>query len=134
MRKPPPGPPDELFTLLRVYDFPGNIRELRAMIYNAVAQHRSGSVLSMESFREMIQKGRRDSFEESGVAAADDESGLAIGGRFPTLREADSFLVAEAMTRAKGNQGIAATLLGITRQSLNRRLQVQGIAKVSDSE
>jgi two-component system, NtrC family, response regulator HydG len=134
MSKPLPAPPGELFTLLRVYDFPGNIRELRAMIYNAVAQHRSGPVLSMESFRELIQKGRRDSFEESGVAATDEESGLAIGGRFPTLREADSFLVAEAMKRAKGNQGIAATLLGITRQSLNRRLQVQGTAKASVSE
>jgi DNA-binding NtrC family response regulator len=54
-----------------------------------------------------------------------DEPPLAIAGRFPILKEADAFLVAEAMKRAKGNQGIAASLLGITRQPLNRRLQLQ---------
>jgi len=125
LSKPVPAPPDELITLLSVYDFPGNIRELRAMIYNAVAQHRSGPVLSMESFRELIQKGRRESPDDGDLGDLTDESPLAIAGRFPTLKEAENFLVAEAMRRAKGNQGIAATLLGITRQSLNRRLQAQ---------
>lgn len=134
MGKPPPNPPEELFTLLGVYDFPGNVRELRAMIYNAVAQHHAGSVLSMESFREPIQRGRTDSGRDLGIEPGEDESPLAIGGHFPTLKEADGFLVAEAMRRAKGNQGIAATLLGITRQSLNRRLQVQGVARVTDPE
>lgn len=92
------------------------------MIYNAIAQHRSGPVLSMESFRELIQRGRRETSEER------DEGGeppLAIAGRFPTLKDAEHFLVSEALRRAKGNQGIAATLLGITRQSLNRRLQLE---------
>lgn len=119
MGKPAPSPPDELITLLGVYEFPGNVRELRAMIYNAVAQHRGGPVLSMESFRELIQRSRRDSPEEPPEG---DGPPLAIAGRFPTLKEAEHFLVAEAMSRAKDNQGIAATLLGITRQSLNRRL------------
>ena len=119
MGKPAPSVPDELITLLGIYEFPGNVRELRAMIYNAVAQHRSGPVLSMESFRELIQRSRRASPEE--LTGADGPP-LAIAGRFPTLKEAESFLVAEAMSRAKDNQGIAATLLGITRQSLNRRL------------
>ena len=122
MGKPAPSPPDELFTLLSVYEFPGNVRELRAMIYNAVAQHRSGPVLSMESFRELIQRGRREPSEDHDEG---DEPPLAIAGRFPTLKDAEHFLVAEAMRRAKGNQGIAATLLGITRQSLNRRLQLE---------
>jgi transcriptional regulator with PAS, ATPase and Fis domain len=125
MGKQAPATPDELVTLLSVYDFPGNVRELRAMIYNAVAQHRSGAVLSMESFRELIQKGRRESFDDRGGTGGDDSSPLAVLGRFPTLKEAENFLVAEAMKRAKGNQGTAATLLGITRQSLNRRLQPQ---------
>ncbi len=122
MGKPAPAPPDELITLLSIYDFPGNVRELRAMIYNAVAQHRSGPVLSMESFRELIKRSRRESPEEP---IQGNGPPLAIGGRFPTLKEAETFLMAEAMRRAKDNQGIAATLLGITRQSLNRRLLLQ---------
>ncbi len=134
MGKPPPSPPEELFTLLGVYEFPGNVRELRAMIYNAVAQHHAGAVLSMESFRELIQRGRADPREDLGVTVSDAEAPLAIGGRFPTLKEADSFLVGEAMRRAKGNQGVAATLLGITRQSLNRRLHTQGSGNTPESD
>ena len=118
-----PSPPDELITLLSVYDFPGNIRELRACIYNAVALHRGGPVLSLESFRPLIDQGRRA--ERDDWPPGDDAPGLTITGRFPTLKEADALLIAEAMRRARDNQGIAAALLGITRQSLNRRLQQQ---------
>jgi DNA-binding protein Fis len=40
----------------------------------------------------------------------------------PTMKQAEDFLVQRALTMAKGNQGIAASLLGITRQALNKRL------------
>jgi len=121
--KPAPVAPDELFTLLSVYDFPGNVRELRSLVFNAVAQHRSGPVLSMETFRLAVRKGAvttRNNVASSGNPRSEP---LAITGRFPTLQEADVFLVNEAMRRAKNNQGVAAALLGITRQSLNRRWQ-----------
>jgi DNA-binding protein Fis len=42
--------------------------------------------------------------------------------RLPTLDEAEDALVLEALRRADGNQGIAATLLGLSRQALNKRL------------
>ena len=117
------SPPDELLTLLSVYHFPGNIRELRALIYDAVAQHRIGPVIGLTSFKKVMQTGRVTVDE---MPSMDAEPGcrLKIAGRFPTLKEADDFLVREAMRRAKNNQGIAATLLGITRQSLNRRVQI----------
>ncbi|NEV60436.1 sigma-54-dependent transcriptional regulator [Thiorhodococcus minor] len=115
-----PAPPEELITLLSVYEFPGNVRELRAMIYNAVAMHRSGPVLSMEGFRTLIERGRREGVDDG--LPPHDGPPLAINSRFPTLKDAETYLIDEAMRRAKSNQGIAATLLGITRQSLNRRL------------
>lgn len=117
-----PEPTPELMTLLSVYHFPGNIRELRAMIFDAIALHRSGPFLSMESCKEAIDKNRR--FGEPGA----DEQGPAIGtslyttGRFPTLKEAESLLIDDALRQAGGNQGIAAMLLGISRPALNRRL------------
>ncbi|MEJ1366253.1 MAG: helix-turn-helix domain-containing protein, partial [Candidatus Sedimenticola sp. (ex Thyasira tokunagai)] len=43
-------------------------------------------------------------------------------GRFPTLKEAEQIHIDAALQRADGNQGIAATLLGISRPALNRRL------------
>lgn len=42
--------------------------------------------------------------------------------RLPTLKEMEEILVTEALRRSKGNQGIAASMLGITRQALNKRL------------
>ncbi|MBF0296134.1 MAG: sigma-54-dependent Fis family transcriptional regulator [Magnetococcales bacterium] len=112
--------PEELYTLLSVYHFPGNVRELRALIFNAVACHRYGPVLSMESFKEVIQAKR--SLPESPEEREEDGPCVEIPGRFPTLKESEEYLVREALRRSGNNQGIAATLLGISRQTLNYRL------------
>jgi transcriptional regulator with PAS, ATPase and Fis domain len=53
LNKKKPTPPGELVTLLTLYSFPGNVRELEAMVFDAVARHTSG-ILSMESFRKVI--------------------------------------------------------------------------------
>jgi DNA-binding protein Fis len=42
----------------------------------------------------------------------------------PTLAEADDAMVRESMRRAGDNQRIAAGMLGIKRQALNRRLRL----------
>jgi DNA-binding NtrC family response regulator len=46
--------------------------------------------------------------------------------RFPTLKEAETELINRALELAEGNQGIAASMLGITRQALNNRLRRNG--------
>ncbi|MGQ9663676.1 MAG: sigma-54-dependent transcriptional regulator [Kiritimatiellia bacterium] len=48
-----PTPPPALYTLLSSYPFPGNVRELEAMCFNAVSTHKSG-LLSMDTFRQAI--------------------------------------------------------------------------------
>jgi DNA-binding NtrC family response regulator len=122
--KKKPTPPPELFTLLAAYGFPGNVRELKMLIHDAVARHRSG-VLSMDSLRKAIGPAGPS---DAGLAAAGGDASLSIPGRFPTLKEAEEFLVSEALKRSRDNQGVAATLLGITRQALNKRL-VRGTRK-----
>ena len=119
-----PTPPAELCTLLSTYDFPGNVRELRMMVFDAVLRH-NGGVLSLESFRKAV--GTSDAppaGEGSADAEAPEGPPSLFGGvsRLPTLKEAVDQLVAEALARARDNQGIAASLLGITRQALNKRL------------
>ena len=59
-KTPPPSPPPELFDLLGIYRFPGNIRELRALVYDAVAAHRSGPFLSLDRFRKAVENSRRN--------------------------------------------------------------------------
>src|SRR5512138_73556 len=47
--KKKPTPPRELAQFLATYSFPGNVRELKAMVYDAVSVHRE-RMLSMDSF------------------------------------------------------------------------------------
>ena len=117
-------PPRELCTLLGAYYFPGNIRELEGMIFDAVSQHKSG-VLSLESFKENIlprQKGQQDlSGQEPEcypVAAS-----VIFPERLPTMKEIEQMLIEETLKRAGGNQTIAAQMLGLSRRALNNRLR-----------
>ncbi|RJP20911.1 MAG: sigma-54-dependent Fis family transcriptional regulator [Deltaproteobacteria bacterium] len=119
-----PTPPAELYTLLSTYDFPGNVRELRMLLFDAVLRHKGG-ILSLDSFRAATGAGSAAApVEASGTAPADAGSSGAYASlsRLPSLKEAEDQLVAEALRRARNNQGIAASLLGITRQALNKRL------------
>jgi len=124
LSKPPPYYPDELITLLSGYHFPGNIRELKTMIFDAVARHKEGK-LSMNVFKKIIKQNHEHaspSFSSLGVLK-DSMHIPEKNGRFPTLKESETFLISEALKRSNGNQGIAAELLGISRQALNKRLK-----------
>jgi DNA-binding NtrC family response regulator len=115
-KKAPEATP-ELLTLLDNYHFPGNVRELRAMVFDAVARHKSGPVLSAKSFRKTVKQqiGNKTALKGSATRAGNDD-------RFVTLKEAERLHIEEALRRAGGNQGTAAALLGISRPALNRRL------------
>jgi len=123
MGKSVPEPTPELLTLLSVYHYPGNIRELRAMLHDAVALHRSGPFLAMESCKEAIEKNRGFGDPDSLHGRSEPEPAVQTIGRFPTLKELEQLFVDEALRQAGGNQGIAAMLLGISRTALNRRLK-----------
>ena len=123
MNKKKPGISPELVTLLSNYHFPGNIRELQAMVHDAVAQHKAGR-LSLESFMGFIKQRRPHT--PPVIPATDENTALTIRdifGHFPTLKEMEDHLISEAMRSSDDNQGSAASLLGITRQALNQRLK-----------
>ena len=48
---------------------------------------------------------------------------VSFSEQLPTLKQTEQLLISEAMKRASRNQAIAAQLLGITRQALNKRLK-----------
>jgi len=99
-------------SVLQHYDYPGNVRELEAMVFDAVATARS-TRLEPEHFA--IPGG-------AGEAGPPDGSALEIGDPMPTLAEAEERLLDEALRRAGNNQRVAARMLGISRQALNKRL------------
>jgi DNA-binding NtrC family response regulator len=116
-KKTPEAPP-ELLTLLENYHFPGNVRELRAMVFDAVARHKSGAVLAAKSFRKTIKQ----QVNTPSAARREASNKTDREGRFANLKEAERMHIEEALRRAGGNQGTAAALLGISRPALNRRL------------
>jgi len=128
LKKKKPSVPSQLISLLKTYHFPGNIRELRAMIFDAVTKHSKGT-LSLASF--MKAMGRDDTMkpdrEGTRGPGREPDKLLIFTEKLPTFKQADELLVTEAMKRAHGNQSIAAGLLGISRQALSKRLNRKDI-------
>jgi len=121
--KSKPHIPAEIFDRLAAYPFPGNVRELRALIFDAVSRHESG-VLSLRAIDKTL--GIPSSPAPRGDdSALSDDALLAFSTRLPTLRQADNLLMNEAMRRANGNQTVAARMLGISRPALSKRLRQQ---------
>jgi DNA-binding NtrC family response regulator len=115
-----PTAPRELVALLKTYHFPGNVREMRSMVMDAVTHHSSG-VLSMNRFKEHVHV-----VVPATEIAPQPAAAVTFGEVLPTLKENTELLVEEALRRASGNQAIAAEMLGISRQALNKRLRQAG--------
>nr|MDA8164294.1 sigma-54 dependent transcriptional regulator [Desulfobacteraceae bacterium] len=113
----PPEVDQEIIRLLRDHSFPGNVRELKAMVCDA---------LSLSPGRKLQAGPFRTALGQPGPAALvpvpAEEEVPPLEARIQTLKEAEKSLIAEALRRTGGNQQQAARLLGITRQALNRRL------------
>jgi len=121
LKKPLPPIPQELITILESYNFPGNIRELQAMVFDAIARHKSG-ILPTTVFRAHIAHVRKAEIKKE---TGDHVNGipLTFADPLPTLKEATRMLIEEAMLRAGNNQTTAASMLGITQQALSKRLK-----------
>jgi DNA-binding NtrC family response regulator len=119
--KHPPTYPPELERLMRNYHFPGNVRELEGMLFDAVTRHKGGT-LSIQSIRDAV--GHEISLAENkSLTKPGSEVMIKLSSaRLPTLKEMEHYLIDEALRRAEGNQRIAAEMLGLTRQALNKRL------------
>lgn len=120
LRKNCPTYPKELLTLLNMYSFPGNLRELRGMIFDAVSQHISG-VLSLDRFKKKIGDSQLKSSHAFDNTAPVDN--LKFPSALPTLEITERALINEALKRAGGNKSLAAHMIGLTRQTLNNWLK-----------
>ena len=120
--KKKPTPPVELITLLSTYHFPGNIRELESMIFDAVSSHTSGK-LSMDLFKTHISKKHPISPADPADSPPEKGTLISFSHQLPTLKQIEQLLIDEALKRSNGNQSIAALSLGISRQALNKRLK-----------
>jgi DNA-binding NtrC family response regulator len=124
------GLTDKALQALKLYPWPGNIRELENMIERGIILASAGGWIEIEDLFPVLEGG--DS-HESGIAAGGQleeratpekqrlcaailESGLS-------LEEVEALVLREAVSRAEGNLAGAARLLGMTRPQLNYRLK-----------
>lgn len=121
-RKKKPTYPIELITLLKNYHYPGNIRELKGMVYDAVAAHQSKKI-SMERFKVHID----NEISNSGIVplpqSTDESFWRQDQTPLPTLAHAGRMLIKEALKRSDDNRTMAARMLGISRQRLLRQIK-----------
>ncbi|MBI1317502.1 MAG: response regulator [Candidatus Hydrogenedens sp.] len=120
LSKPVPSLPKELFPLLATYHFPGNIRELEAVVYDGVSRC-NARTLSLAPFKKHIDRARDE--RPAPALPPDDRSPMRLFGDLPTLKEVQVLLIDEAMRRADGSQSLAARLLGITQSGLSKALK-----------
>jgi len=123
-KKEKPRCPEGLIPLLSGYDFPGNVRELRALAFDAMS-HQRGATLSLAFFHKELGATSPAANQSSLANVLPQKSWAAGFDRLPTLKDADQELITEALRRSNNNQRAAALLLGITPQALNQRLKRQ---------
>jgi DNA-binding NtrC family response regulator len=121
LKKKKPRIPEELMLSLEAYNFPGNIRELQAMVFDAIAQNDNG-VLPLSVFRNHISRAQQEEIKHH---TGEPNQGIPVtfADPLPTIKQATRMLVEEAMHRAGNNQSTAASLLGISQQALSKRLK-----------
>jgi DNA-binding NtrC family response regulator len=111
--------------LLVEYPFPGNVRELEHMIEAlAVALPADRSTIRVGDVRAWLT--RRG---VKAVGPRSDATGVPL-----KLDELEGWAIAEAVRRSRGNKSLAAQILGISRDTLYRKLHDLGLdADLSDS-
>lgn len=118
-----PNPPVELFKLLQSYSFPGNVRELQTMIFDAVSINDT-KTLSLEFFKTRIKEALINNKGEW-KNNKDETPPVLFSEKLPTIKQATELLVEEAMKRANYNQSAAAKILGVSQQALSKRIKKQ---------
>jgi DNA-binding NtrC family response regulator len=110
----------ELLHQISAVPFPGNVRELRAIVFDAVARC-DNNLLTPDHFPGLavMPDGRCSSIHS---LARNADTLIAMFGRFPTIQEMEEFMIDEAIKLTSGNQTAASVMLDISRPTLNKRL------------
>jgi transcriptional regulator with PAS, ATPase and Fis domain len=99
----------EAMALLKVYDFPGNVRELENIVERGVAIC-NGSTIDTPHLPDDLRELSIRTFRRK-------------DGRIPTLEEQEKDYIRWVLLESNGNQTLAAQILGIDRVSLWRKLK-----------
>ena len=137
----------EVLDALTSYDWPGNVRELENCIQNMVAVH-TGPLLTVNDLPSQIQnhlfakRAQHLSVAVGGYSSVPSQQPAPVAGRgepaqshAPSpdspvlpLMELERRAIKHALEYTRGDRGVAATLLGIGRTTLYRKLKEYQLA------
>ncbi len=112
--------------ILLAYDWPGNVRELQHSVERLMLLGDS-DVIEAEEIVEAL------GIDEERLEAADGASNSSVARaiRIPreglSLKDGEKQLVKETLRLTKGNKSLAASILGVSRPRLNRKIDQYGI-------
>jgi len=107
---------------LSAQPFPGNVREIEAMVRDGVT-HVTNGVLLPEHFKAHFPAMSSDDDREAPLGCTRAQSMFAAMDSLPTLKTVQTLLVEEALRRTGGNIAAAAGMIGVSRQALHQRLK-----------
>ena len=110
--------------VLEAYGYPGNVRELKHLIEQAVACNPS-PVLDVPDFLS-IDNGVSIPKRNLRILRDGNFNLQASFDAFPSMDTVEQLIIEEALRMTQGNKSMAADLLGISRPTLNRKLEAGG--------
>jgi DNA-binding NtrC family response regulator len=119
-----PTPPVELFGLLATYPFPGNIRELESLIFDAVTSCKSEK-LSLEPFRSYMHQNGSAAKAEVPVRPIKPSTLPEKMHSISSMTEKQ--MIIDALNKTNQNRTKAAELLQISRRTLQNKIKEYGL-------
>jgi len=127
----PLGITDGALKLLAAYDWPGNVRQLQAVLFRA-AVFCDGDALTSDDFPQLLEL--IGDFEEGGERQSHEGVGIqlyASDGNLRPLEEIEADVIRLAIGHYRGRMTEVARRLGIGRSTLYRKLGDLGIGDVA---
>jgi transcriptional regulator with PAS, ATPase and Fis domain len=106
----------ETLGLLSAYRWPGNVRELKAVVNRAVLMHDDQHLQPSHLPPELVAAALTDPPPGPGPAATDTQTAI------PTLDQVELAHIRRVLDIFQGNRTVAAQHLGITRQTLAKKI------------
>lgn len=111
---------------LQWYNFPGNVRELKALMYDMVSRNKSGVLYARNLPPEIANAQKSAGLEEIEVGQIETHPLTELFGHFPTVDEVEEYMIREVLGMVDNNQTKAARILGMSRPTLNKRAKDMG--------